>query len=641
MVLAVAAILLHVSTLADEGSRLAQLAYQNPELVVDLGVGLWPQPLPIDADQDGDCDLVVVTNDVPSNGAYYFENIGVDAKHPLFRPGRKIGPGMANVTLSYTNGIPHVLSPGSRYPRFGAGGFGEPEPIPYKQTLEAQRANQWSLADYDGDGLLDLLIGMDDWTEYGWDNAFDAEGRWTNGPLHGYVYWVKNTGSNDKPQYGEAVRISAGGKLLDVYGTPSPNFADWDGDGDLDLVCGEFMDKLSYFENTGTRREPVYAAGRYLQSNGENIQMELEMLQVASVDWDADGDVDLVVGQEDGRVALVENTGVCKEGMPQFLAPRFFQQQADMVKIGALATPFGCDWDGDGLEDLIVGDTAGFISFVKNLDGGDPPKWAAPVRLEADGKTIRIQAGPNGSIQGPCEAKWGYTVTNVADWDHDGKLDIVINSIWGEVLWFRNTGASTSPVLAAAQPITVEWEGNTPKPAWVWWTPKGKQLVTQWRTTPCIIDLNRDGLNDLAMLDQEGYLAYFERKPQDGHLALLPPQRIFKDSKGAPLQLNNGIAGKSGRRKIAFADWDRDGDLDLLVNGKNIDLLLNLGVPGDYMFAGPEALDSRVLAGHSTCPAIVDWDKNGIPDLLIGAEDGFLYYLKNPYAGKVEQTDIR
>ena len=63
---------------------------------------------------------------------------------------------------------------------------------------------------------------------------------------------------------------------------------------------------------------------------------------------------------------------------------------------------------------------------------------------------IRIQAGPNGSIQGPCEAKWGYTTLTVADWDGDGLPDLVVNSIWGKVHWYRNVGTRKAPRLAAA-----------------------------------------------------------------------------------------------------------------------------------------------------------------------------------------------
>ena len=170
------------------------------------------------------------------------------------------------------------------------------------------------------------------------------------------------------------------------------------------------------------------------------------------------------------------------------------------------------DFDGDGDQDIVTGNTAGYIGFIENLGGGASPKWARPAYLEADGKVIRIEAGPNGSIQGPCEAKWGYTTLSVADWDHDGLPDIVANSIWGKVVWYRNVGTRKRPKLAAAQPVTVAWKGKPPRPAWNWWEPNGNELATQWRTTPVAIDWNRDGLHDLVMLDHEGYLAFFERR---------------------------------------------------------------------------------------------------------------------------------
>jgi hypothetical protein len=41
-------------------------------------------------------------------------------------------------------------------------------------------------------------------------------------------------------------------------------------------------------------------------------------------------------------------------------------------------------------------------------------------------------------------------------------------------------------------------------------------------------------------------------------------------------------------------------------------------------------LDSRPISGHSSSPDVVDWNADGIPDLLVGAEDGYFYYMQNP-----------
>lgn len=618
---------------------LQRLKYNNPGLVVDLGVGLWAWPLPMDFDGDGRPDLVVNCPDKPSNGTYVFRNPGGGAARdvPVFTPGRRLSKGLQNVTSCEVGGRTRVLSPGFEYPDFLSTGLdrGRKLPLPANLHPNKVRGNFWRYADYDGDGTPDIVVGADDWTDYGWDNAYDPAGRWARGPLRGYVYVARNRGTTASPAYDAPFKVTAGGKPAEVFGWPSPNFADFDGDGDLDLLCGEFLDGFTYFRNDGTRTRPDYAPGvRLAAPDGSPLVMDLEMITPTAIDWDRDGDVDLVVGDEDGRVALVENTGTPRDDRtPQFLPPRYFRQQADEVKFGALATPCGFDWDGDGDTDLVCGNTAGTIGFIENLGGPgvESPRWAGPRLIEAGGKPIRIQAGPNGSIQGPCEAKWGYTTLTVADWDGDGLPDLVVNSIWGRVEWYRNVGTRKGPKLAAARPVEVEWDGPQPALAWGWLRPAGKGLLTQWRTTPVAVDWNGDGLVDLVMLDHEGYLAYFERARRDGRLVLLPPARAFLDEGGRPLRLNAGVAGKSGRRKLCVADWDGDGRLDLLVNAANARFLRQVGTrDGRWVLRDEGPLSATDIEGHDVSPTVVDFNGDGVPDFLGGAEDGRFYYLANP-----------
>ena len=639
---------------------LERLKYNNPGLIVDLGVGLWAWPVPGDADGDGDNDLIVVCPDVPYNGTYFFENDGREDEggRTIFKPAKRLSAGAFQVTPSYMTDAKgkttvRVMTPATEYPEFFKSGLSNPQKLKLTANVHGSkiRFNQWRYVDYDGDGALDLTIGIEDWADYGWDRAFNEKGEWTRGPLHGHIYLLRNKGTTEKPDYEEPTKIQAGGKVLDNFGCPSQSFADFDGDGDLDLICGEFLDGFTYFQNTGTRTKPVYSAGERLLHLNE-LKMDLQMLIVVPFDWDNDGNTDLIVGQEDGRVAVLRNQIQEPGKQPKFSLPEFFQQEADDVKFGVLCTPVGYDWDGDGDEDIVSGNSAGYIGWIENLGpaaGQKAPRFAAPRPLKDDTLSpIRIQAGTNGSIQGPAEAKWGYTTISVADWDHDGLPDIVSNSILGRIVWWKNIGSRQAPKLGKMQSVQVEWPGAPPKPAWTWWTPREKELATQWRTTPLVHDFNGDGLNDLAMLDHEGYFAFFPRGRVPatsefpfGQLVLLPPQRIFFGIKGSdfdsggkrlndvdgPLRLNVGEAGKSGRRKLSVVDWDGDGLADLLVNGRNATFFKCLkATPERIEFQDIRALDERQLAGHDTSPTTVDWNRDGKRELLVGAEDGFFYY---------------
>ncbi len=149
------------------------------------------------------------------------------------------------------------------------------------------------------------------------------------------------------------------------------------------------------------------------------------------------------------------------------------------------------------------------------------------------------------------------------------------------------------------------------------------------------------------MLDHEGYLSLFEQESEpgpDGLPRVKPGQRVFRsepvsafDSRhrprnavAGPLRLNDGTAGASGRRTLTLADWDGDGLTDLIVDSRNASVMRNQGtVDGITTFRDTGPIADRVLAGHSTCPTVVDWDQDGVLDLVVGAEDGRLYYGKH------------
>lgn len=629
--------LLGASGISDAPPAAVGVPYNN-DLSVTLAVGLWGMPLPVDFDKDGVNDLVISAPDVPYHGTYFFKNIGTNRK-PFFEKAVKINDkGVNCLRVSYVNGEPRVLGKGFEYENFFTDFYANPREITYEgrriqDDYKSNRSNMWNYVDWDGDGDTDVVVGIDTYDDYGWDNAYDSTGHWYKGPLHGHLYLLENV---DGTLHNRG-RIKAAGVEIDMEGAPVPSVADFDNDGDFDIICGEFVDGLTWFENIGTRAEPVFAEGRRIANKDGEIRFHVAMIIPVPFDWDEDGHMDLVVGDEDGSVALVRNTGKKYKGMPRFETQKLFKQKADLLKCGALCTPVSVDWDGDGIEDLVVGNAAGELVFFKNLTGGMNPSWAAPQLMNSGGKPLRIMAGYNGSIQGPVERKWGYTAPCVTDWDGDGKLDVVMNQIFGLIQWYKGDGSLN---LSEAMNVKVAWDGKPLKPVWNWWNPGPEDLVTQWRTTPFVIDFFGDGYKDIIMVDTEGYLAYYERR-QDG--MLLPGKRIFHcencssyhnmngviNSDPGVLLLNARLAGRAGRRKIAVVDWDLDGTLDIIVDSK-MGACWFKGLGGDserfdLRYMGD--LCSTELEHHTTSPTIVDWNKDGKPDLLLGAEDGHIYYV--------------
>ena len=670
--------------------KLSLVPHNNENAIVDLGTGLYAFPVVVDENNDGYMDLVVSTLGNPYNGTYVFygsdksRDARDDDHYLLMDKGKYLMEGRGNFTASYLydeNGEykDTIVQYGTNVCRDFQISCSWTDSIPtikppstingISYNIDGLYWNGYGFADVDGDSNLDVIRTISTRDKYGWVGNYDSNGVWgANQPdeaaLHTWVLWSENLSEGTgtpvyQSSYGEAntVKVSLDDgniEALDVYGAfSSARFYDFDKDGDLDVIVPSFTDDIYYFENiSDVENSSLNSAGMFLcapgknikLSNGENtsgladLQMELCMITITDFDWNNDGHIDLIVGEEDGRVALLENTGLLDEdNIPIFHEPKYFKTPADDVKTGVLSTPCSVDWDGDGDEDIITGDSAGFISLIENVtpEGDDlsNPSWAAPVRLtDQEGNTIRHQAGYNGSVQGPDEEKYGYTVMTVADWDGDGVLDIMANGVWGKVVWYQGIMGETQKVYAA-QPVTVEWENGTKYPAHNWWKPNGNELVTFWRTTPFMIDLNKDGLTDLVMCDHEGYMALYERFNDNGTLKLKEGQRIFFNEDSSPMILaegtdpNNGIG--TNRQKFVLTDWNGDEKLDMIKNdGVSIRYWENIAsAEGTFVFKDCGTMYNLQIVWHTTSPTVCDWNKDGKPEVLVGAEDGHFYYL--------------
>ena len=156
--------------------------------------------------------------------------------------------------------------------------------------------------------------------------------------------------------------VQANGSDLQVGGCSVPSYVDWNEDGANDLVVGEHISytaaKIRVYLNIGGPSAPHFADYFYVQSNGSDLTLPAEGCLGCFprvVDWDDDMRKDLLVGVSNGTIRIYLNTGTDED--PTFDSGTTIRvgMPAVALDVGDRTTPAFADWDGDGLNDLVVG----------------------------------------------------------------------------------------------------------------------------------------------------------------------------------------------------------------------------------------------------------------------------------------------
>ena len=256
---------------------------------------------------------------------------------------------------------------------------------------------------------------------------------------------------------------------IQVEGRAAPAFGDLDGDGDLDMLVGTGKGQVLFFRNSGTKQQPKWEpADESLLDKppGRNAS-------VALADVDGDGLLDLLVGNEDGRVSFYKNTGAKDQ-------PRFTLRDGALATIivGRNAAPALMPLGKDPAGRLVVGSFSGAL-FLYTREGG-----AQSLNYKLQDRRFLGQ-------------RFGVSATPFAtDIDQDGAMDLIVGSDNGTLAHYAETTGA--------------------KPVWKLAEDYFKALKKPLGATPRLADIDGDGNPDLFIGSEKGTILFYANQAGAG-----------------------------------------------------------------------------------------------------------------------------
>lgn len=277
---------------------------------------------------------------------------------------------------------------------------------PFSLTAIPTYLSRTSFADLDNDGDLDML-GVDAYATF---------------------YYYQNTGSATNPNFAQALTNPFGLNPPFQYAyVLSVSLGDLDGDGDFDLIVGDYYGNIAYIPNQGTVTVPNFTAALPTPFGMGNFPAMNSTPRFTDID--NDGDLDVLSGSYYGEFYYYQNTGVAT-------APAFGNPVTGPFGLlpgsQTYTIPDLADLDGDGDDDLLLGVSAGNFFYFQNNGTPAAPSFGTPT------------ANPFGLTN-----NGSYSSPTFVDLDSDGDFDLMAGEEYGNFFYFENNSAPCVPTAGS------------------------------------------------------------------------------------------------------------------------------------------------------------------------------------------------
>ncbi len=378
--------------------------------------------------------------------------------------------------------------------------------------IDIGRESTPAVVDIDNDNDLDLFVGGDG----------------------GGIAFFRNTSST--PDTVLTLEDEAFAEIS-IGASSAPTFADLDGDGDADLLVAELLGNVNYYRNNGSASQPDFV----LQAeNFASMDIGANSAPVY-VDIDDDDDLDLFIGKSTGELNFYRNVGT--KSAPSFLleTENYLADNGDPDDVGSFSIPAFADIDGDGDQDLFVGEFDGNVNLYLNTGTASAPQFEL-----AAGRLGGVDVGQN-------------SAPALTDIDDDGDFDLFVGARDGTVNYFVNAGKSFDSTFAST--------GE-----------KFQSIDVGDNAIPVFIDADKDGDQDLFIGKDRGTIS-FHRNMGTASADSFPAS----EATGSLASIDIGNASSP-----ALADIDNDGDIDLFVGEREGGIFFYRRIPGTTNVDAPE-----------------------------------------------------